>query len=421
MSVPVAPASAISRDETTGGRVVRLLTLSTLFPNPCQPVHGIFVETRLRHLLASGRATARVVAPVPWFPSGRACFGRWATYAGVPAREARDGLAIWHPRYPAIPRFGMSVAPALLYLRLRPVLRRLLDAAPADLIDAHYFYPDGVAAALLGREFGLPVVITARGTDLNLIPAHPLPRAQIAWAARQAAACITVCAALAEPLRALGVPESKLIVLRNGVDLARFRPQDRTAARAGLGLAGPTLLSAGQLIERKGHHLIIDALAALPGFRLLIAGGGPDREALAARADRAGVADRVRFLGELPQADLPRVYSAADALVLASSREGWANVLLESMACGTPVVATNVWGTAEAVTAPAAGLLVGERSAASLADGIARLFAALPDRAATRRYAEGFSWQDTTQGQLDLFDRVLATAALQADRRPVPA
>jgi len=164
----------------------------------------------------------------------------------------------------------------------------------------------------------------------------------------------------------------------------------------------------GLLIERKGHHLIIDALRQLPEATLLIVGGGPDRGALEARAQAGGLAGRVRFLGEVPQQALPDIYSAADALVLASSREGWANVLLEAMACGTPVVASDVWGTREAVGGPEAGVLMRERSAEGVAEGVRALFAALPDRAGTRRYAEHYGWDATTNGQIELFNRVLA-------------
>lgn len=397
--------------------MLRILTFSTLFPNPGQPVHGVFVESRLRHLVASGGVEAWVVAPVPWVPPPSLRFGAlstrwgdWGRYAMAPAYEERHGNRIWHPRYPVIPRVGMVLAPLLLYAWTRRLVRRLAAEADFDLIDAHYFYPDGVAAALVARELGKPLVITARGTDINLIPAHALPRMQIQWAARQAAGVITVCDALKRALIELDVPERKVRVLRNGVDLDAFRPLDREAARAALGVSGPVLVSVGLLIERKGHGQIIDALRDLPGFTLLIVGGGPDHDDLQARAHAAGVADRVRLLGELPQSRLPEVYSAADALVLASSREGWANVLLEAMACGTPVIASDVWGTKEVVTAVEAGVLMAERSAAGVVDGVRRLFSALPDRPATRLHAERFSWEATTRGQHDLFGSILSVA-----------
>ncbi|MBC7908751.1 MAG: glycosyltransferase family 4 protein [Rhodospirillaceae bacterium] len=376
----------------------RVLTFTTLYPNAAQPVLGVFVENRLRHLAASGEVQAQVVAPVPWFPVASPVFGQWGKYAGAPKFEDRHGLRIWHPRYPVLPKIGMTIAPALLYAWTLPLVRRL----KFDVIDAHYFYPDGVAAAMLARTLGKKLVITARGTDLNLIPRYRLPRAQIRWAAQTAAGICTVCAALKAPLLEMGIPESKIRVLRNGVDLEGFRLMERAKPDA------TTLLSVGLLIERKGHHLVIEALTHLPGTRLMIAGGGPMRDELEALARRLGVSDRVRFLGEVPHDRLAEIYTSADALVLASSREGWANVLLEAMACGTPVVATDIWGTAEVVASPEAGVLVAERSAAAIAQGVQRLLAALPDRRATRLYAERFGWEPTTQGQLDMFREVLA-------------
>jgi glycosyltransferase involved in cell wall biosynthesis len=149
----------------------------------------------------------------------------------------------------------------------------------------------------------------------------------------------------------------------------------------------------GSLIERKGHDLVIEALRGRPGWRLLIAGSGPLRAELLALARRTGVADRVRFLGEVPHARLPNLYAAADVLVLASSREGWANVLLEAMACGTPAVATDVNGTCEVLASAAAGRLIRTRTAEAVAEAVSAIEAAPPRRSATRRYAEQFDWQ----------------------------
>jgi glycosyltransferase involved in cell wall biosynthesis len=391
---------------------IRLLTFSTLYPNAAQPNHGVFVENRLRQLLAGGAARSTVLAPVPWFPFASERFGAWAAFARAPGTETRHGIAVHHPRFPVIPRVGMNLAPWLLFRAALPALRRLLAAGLTfDAIDAHYVYPDGVAAVWLGRALGRPVVITARGTDVNLIPRYAMPRRLIRGAIAGAAALIAVSGALREALIGLGAPAEKVTVLRNGVDTALFRPPaDRAAARAALGLAGPTLISVGHLIERKGHHLAIEALADLPGWSLLIVGEGPERPRLAALAAQPGLAGRVRLLGARPHAELPGLYGAADALVLASSREGWANVLLEAMACGTPVVASDIWGNPEVVRAPEAGRLV-PREAAAIAAGVRDLAAAAPDRAATRAYAEAFGWGPTTDGQLALFRRVIGGAA----------
>ena len=394
---------------------MKIVTFTTLYPNQEKPGHGVFVETRLRHLVASGRVEARVVAPVPWFPSQHPRFGQYAGFARVPRREQRHGLDVQHPRYLLLPKFGMSSAPLLLAQCGKKVLGRMLDEGyDFDLIDAHYFYPDGVAAAMLGKYFNKPVVITARGSDISLLPQYRVPRHLIRWAAARADGVVTVCQALKDEMVALGVDPARITPLRNGVDLQLFQPGDRARQRAALGLDGYTLLCVGHLVPLKGQHLVIEALASLPGVTLLIAGAGPERERLEQLAAALGVGARVRFLGALPQPSLPAVYGAADAMVLASSREGWANVLLEAMACGTPAIASRVWGTPEVVAAPPAGLLMQERSAAGVVQAVQALRQAAPERAATRRYAEQFSWDATTAGQLRLFDAVLQRRAQQA-------
>lgn len=390
------------------GDTLNILTFTTLFPNSIQPNHGVFVENRLRHLLATQRVTARVLAPVPWpwFPSTAQHFGRIANAGRTPAREVRNGVEIDHPRYLLVPKFGVSVAPTLLYVASLRFLRdRPVDF---DLIDAHYFYPDGVAAILLGRTLKKPVVITARGTDINLLPKFSLPRRQIQFAARHAAGLIAVSQALKDALVELGISAERITVLRNGVDLELFRPGDREAIRAKLQIDGPTLLSVGHLIERKGHDITISALARLQGYTLLIAGEGPERTRLEELARDLCVEDRVKFLGSVPHEHLPDYYAAADALVLASSREGWPNVLLESMACGTPVVASAVWGNPEVVSDKAAGVLMRSRTPQDLVDAVELLFRDLPARAATRAFAEAHGWKETSAGQLRLFEKILS-------------
>ncbi len=388
---------------------IRTLLFSTLYPNVEQPRHGIFVENRLRNLVADCPVEAEVVAPVPWFPLRSPRFGTWGTLARVPQREKRHGFQVAHPRYPVVPRVSWRVAPWLLYSAMRGHVRRLISARPRfDIIDAHYVYPDGVAALLLGREFDLPVVVTARGNDLSLLPHSALPRAFIRWGLPRFDATVGVCDALRAAAVDLGAPAERTATLRNGVDTEIFSPESVLESKARLRVGPKVLLSVGHLIERKGNHLTLQALAALPAdWQLLLLGDGPEEHALKKIARDLGIQERVRFEGAVPQAELRWYYSAADALVLASSREGWANVLLESMACGTPVVATAVWGTPEVVASPAAGVLIEDRSAAGIEAGVRRLFANPPDRAETRRYAEQFSWKATSQGQYELFQEVI--------------
>jgi glycosyltransferase involved in cell wall biosynthesis len=401
-------------------RPIRTVLFSTLYPSAARPIHGIFVETRLRELLSTGAVQTRVVAPVPWFPSTHERFGEYGHMARTPRREQRHGVEVRHPRYLLLPKIGMNLAPLALAISAAPAMQALIDEGfDFDLIDAHYYYPDGVAAALLARHFRKPLAITARGTDLNLIPQHALPRRMIRWAAGRAEASIGVCAALVDVLRGWGIADSRLHVMRNGVDLRRFHPEPPAAARLQLGIEGaPVLLSVGHLIERKGHHLLIGALPMVlqrhPQARLLIVGEGPERASLEAQVIALGLQSRVTLTGALPNDTLATWYSAADVLILASSREGWANVLLEAMACGTPVVATRIWGTPEVVSTDDVGLLVEQRSSEGLAASLLQMLESPRDRGRVRRYAEGFGWEQTSQAQVSLFRELVQSREVTA-------
>ncbi len=398
-----------------GKTFMRVLLFSTLYPSAARPSHGIFVENRLKQVMAMAEKTGtpldvRVIAPVPWFPFKAERFGEYARFANTPETENRHGIQVKHPSYLLPPKVGMTYAAHSLANCLRKSISDLKkEGFVPDLIDAHYYYPDGVAAAKVAQEEAIPFVVTARGTDINLIPQYPAQRRMIMQATRAAAQSITVCQALKDEMVALGADQHKITVLRNGVDLKLFQPTDKEQSREALGLKRKTLLSVGHLIERKGHHLIIEAMADLPDYDLLIAGIGPEESHLKKLAADKGVVDRVTFLGQVPHNNLKDIYSAVDALILASSREGWPNVLLETMACGTPAIATPVWGSGEVITAPEAGRLTEDRSAPAIVNAVKDLFQNLPSQTDTRLYAEQYSWDETAKGVLNVFKNALVT------------
>jgi teichuronic acid biosynthesis glycosyltransferase TuaC len=425
------PLSAYAQPHAA--KPLRVLLFSTLYPSSARPLHGIFVETRLRELLRHGQAQAqlpeqaqgreiqaRVVAPVPWYWSKDASHGKYAAMANTPLRETRNGIDVRHPRFFTVPKIGMYTAPLMLALGARQALADIQrEGFDFDLIDAHYYYPDGVAAALLARWFGKPLVVTARGSDVNLIPNHTVPRKFIQWAARRAQASIGVSAALVERMRQLQFDVSRLHAMRNGVDATRFSPLPADKMRAELGISGaPVVLTVGNLHEHKGQPLVLAAFAQLVKQQaqtwskatLWIVGEGPDRALLQRSISDLGLGTQVRLVGSVPNAELARWYSAADLLVLASSREGWPNVLLEAMACGTPVVATAVGGIPEVVANRHVGRLVTQRSADGFAAAMQELLAAQLSRAEVRRYAEGFGWDHTSAQQLALFNNLVAAS-----------
>ncbi len=386
---------------------MNLLTYTTLYPSAVSPQHGIFVENRLRRIVATGEASARVVAPVPWFPFTGDVFGRYGTLARFDTVEERFGIEIDHPRYLSIPKVGMNLAPWLLYRGTVDRVRRHVGEAGAVLIDAHYFYPDGVAAAMIGRVLGRPVVITARGSDINLIADHAGPRRQILAAARQSAAVIAVSDALRRRMIDIGIDERRIHVLRNGVDLEMFSPVPGDQARAMLGIERPAMVAVGNVLSTKGQDIAVRALTLIPDIDLVVVGAGPQEREFQRLAGQLGISDRVRFAGRIPQAELKYWFSAAEFSVLASVREGWPNVLLESMACGTPVIASNVGGVPEIIASPEAGRIMAQRTPEALAAAVRDLRANPPGRDATRAWAAKFDWASTVERQIALYRDIL--------------
>lgn len=387
---------------------LRTVLFSTLYPSAARPGHGIFVETRLRQLLRTGAVETRVVAPVPWFPSDSDRFGKWAAYAATPKFERRHDVDVWHPRYVLAPKVSMSIAPLSLAMGAYPTVRRLLQQEDFDFFDAHYYYPDGAAAALLSLWFGKPFVITGRGTDLNLIPDFAVPRAWIRWTERKAACSILVSDALKHRLAALGGDPSKMRVIRNGVELDRFRPvpKDECARRLELP-KGRWIVSVGNLVPEKRHHIAIEALRRLPAdVGLLLVGDGADRKRLEELARDAAVTERVVFAGRRPQDELPYWYGAAELLLLCSEREGWPNVLIEALACGTPVVAAAVGGVPEIVKSDVAGRMLTVVDPDAAAAAVLEILTARPDRAEVRAYAARFDWKEAIGEQLELFREI---------------
>ena len=400
---------------------MRILTLSTLYPNAAMPVHGVFVETRLRHYLSLGAAEARVVAPVPWFPFGHPAFGKYGAFGRAPRSEFRAGIQVDHPRYFLPPKVGMTYASLGLDRCFEQAAREIEASGWSfDLIDAHYLYPDGVAAARAARVLGKPYVLTARGSDVTLIPDYPRQKRMILKAICDSETTICVADALKEELVRLGAPREKLATLRNGVDLERFQETGRDAMRERLGVSGPLAVSVGHLIDRKGHDIAIRTVRLVEDLTLLIIGDGPEHGALRRLAESEGVADRVLFQPPLEQSALAQYYAAADALILASSREGWPNVLLEAMACGTPAVAAPVWGCGEVIRSPDAGMLAEDRTPEAFASAVKAVLARGTPRGAVRAYAEGFSWEETARGLDRLFCAVKAKAERTAAIRQAP-
>jgi len=393
---------------------VKILVCTTLFPNPQEPNKGTFLAQRVRHLAALPEVELRIVAPVPWFPDLGVLrrFERWHRFARVPREEHHEGIPVLHPRFLVTPRVGMRWYGRTLEKALLPVLRRLRARFPFDVLDAHYLYPDSFAALRAARRLGLPCVVTARGTDAHTFSRFRAIRPLLARTLREADSVCAVSRALAATLREI-VPDLEVTVVPNGVDCARFAPVERSRARERLGLdaRGRWLLAVGRLTPVKGHDVLLGAMRRLGerGRRagLLLVGAGKEREPLERMARREGLNGQVRFVGELRHDELADWYSAADVVCLASHREGWPNVLMEALACGTPVVSTRVGGAPEIVEREELGLLVPPADPDALAAALEAALDRRWDRAAIRGHVEARSWEATARQAHEILQRVV--------------
>jgi len=362
--------------------MLRVLTLSTLFPDASRPNFGVFVERQAAALAARPEVEVRVVAPIG-LPPGLVWLPHYRALAGLPRREPWHGLAVERPRFAVLPGTGGRFHAGALARALRPVLAQVRRAFAFDVIDASFFFPDGPAAVALGRELGVPVSIKARGADIHHWGRTAATRAQVLAAGRAADGLLAVSEALSDDMVALGMPAAR--VHRTGVDQARFRPVERAPGP-------PLVVSLGALIPRKGHDVVIRAVARLPGVRLTVAGEGPERGALERLIAELGVGDRVRLAGSVAHGALPALLAGADVMALASASEGLANAWVEALACGTPVVVTEAGGARELVRSPEAGRVVA-RDPAAFAAAIGALLAAPPPRGAVRATVSDYNWE----------------------------
>jgi glycosyltransferase involved in cell wall biosynthesis len=392
--------------------VKRVLSLATLYPNAAAPRFGTFVARSLEALAARGDWDVTVINPIGVPPIA---LGRYAALKAAAVGRVERGVSVHRQTFPLIPKLGGRINPALIARSVLPLARRLQAAAPFDLVDAQFFYPDGPAAARIAAALGLPLSIKARGADIHYWGARPFAHRQILAAGAQAAGLLAVCGALAEDMAAIGLPREKIALHYTGLDRDRFRPlqhpqlRRRLARELAIDLpeGAPILATIGALIPRKGQALVIEALSHLPGdTRLLLVGSGADAAALQSLALGRGVAERVHFLGSLDHDLVPLVLSAADAMVLPSSSEGLANAWVEALACGTPLVITDAGGAREVVTAPDAGRIVA-RDPLAIADGVRALLTDPPQREDVAALADRFSWRANAEALARYYERLV--------------
>jgi glycosyltransferase involved in cell wall biosynthesis len=386
-------------------RRLRILSYTTLFPSPARPMRGLFVARRLAQIGRSEDVT--VVAPVPLGLEPK---------DDANAAPAFDGIRVIHPRYWLPPGWAQPWHDRLLYAQTRSSVRSL-GAGAFDLVDAQYAYPDGSAARMLAERLGKPYVLTVRGSDLHVLASDPSRRRSIRETLHRAAAVVAVSRPLARLAEELGTDPSRVHWIPNGVDRTEFHPRSRSEARRTLGwdLGRPSVLFVGRLDPIKGVRLLLESIeelrrAGLPDVACYLAGDGPLRGEVGRRVAERGLERTVILLGPVRPDRLVLCYAAADLLCLPSVSEGSPNVVLESLATGTPVVAADVGDVAELLEGAAGGAVVRERTAPGFAEGMRSVLARSWNPETTAAIVASRGWDRVAAAQIDVYRSVLGAA-----------
>ncbi len=382
---------------------MRVLVIASAYPTPRRPSFGLPVHYWVRHI--AHHCPVVVLAPIPWFP-----FNRWLRgpeRAEAPFLDTRDGLLIYYPRFLSVPALLKCLDGLFCFLCLLPLVAWLRLRSPFDLIDAHFSYPGGVAAVLLGKTFRRPAITTLRGSHDIRHASYRLRRFQISFVLYNAARVIAVSDSLRQFASELGTPPEHIRVIRNGVDASRFKPGDRGHARRALDLPvnSTILLSVGNLVEGKGHHRVLELLPRLlertPTLLYVAIGahvpGDAYPQLLHRLVDQHRLHDHVRILSVRPHHEIPLWMAAANLFCLATRMEGWCNALTEALACGLPVITTRVGGNTELVTEGRDGFLVSFWDASGFAEAIIRALEITWNVAEISERARVHGWERTAE------------------------
>lgn len=391
---------------------MNILVFTSLYPNHIFPTHGIFIKERITHLAHHRNCKVKIVAPVPYYPKVK--LGWRQAFAQITNYEIIDGIEVYHPKYLMTPKVGMVFYGLLMFLSSLSCIAKIRRRFNFDLIDAHYVYPDGFAAALTAKVFKVPLTISARGSDINRYARMFGIRSFLRFVLLKADRIICVSKALKKEIIRLQVPEEKITVVPNGVDFEKFKSISKTTARKNLGLPDKKkiILYVGRLDANKGVDLIIRSLKNInretkeKDAHLIIAGNGQAYNKLEDLTNSLNLSKQVLFVGSVPHNELYQWYSAADVFCLPSKMEGWPNVIMEAMACGIPVVATPVGGIPEIITSDKVGLLT-QRSIAKISKTLNIALQVHWDSNQIKKHAERYTWLAVADAVYNIFELAL--------------
>lgn len=341
--------------------------ISNLYPNCVETTKGLFIKQLTDSI--SDKASVTVIAPLPFNPLDLLRGG-----SPIPAKEIIDDIEVYHPRYIVIPKMLRSLTGRFFYWGIKGILKKLIDQGKADILSAHWMYPDGYGAVLAAKKFNKPIAVHALGCDINEYTKFKIRRKLITHALTESNVNIVKSQKLKDKITSLGVSEDKTKVILNGVDQNKFKrtKQEQARERLNLNYKKKYVLFIGNFQIEKGLANLIDAVNIIreEDFHLLVIGGGPLESQIKQQITELKLGDKITLIGRVEHNQIPDYLSAADTLCLPSLREGCPNVVLESLSSGTPVIASDVGAVPDIVSKPEWGVIVKPDSAPALAQGI---------------------------------------------------
>lgn len=394
--------------------MMNVVVLSNLYPNPDSRDRGVFTFQIVKHL--QSLCDVRVVCPLPYFPRWKMLrrFRKWAVFSSVPSRYEYEGTAVFSPKYPMLPKVSESVHASLMCIPVLYCLRKLNEDKRIDLVNVHYLYPDAVAAVWACRILGLPVVVTALGSDVHYYSELPWIGSLIKTAVKRADVATAVSEELSMRIRRWGIDGRKVVTVPNGVDLSLFAVKDKVSCRQKLALPEDChiILFIGRLSREKGFDLLIKSISGLkrtsaPNFRVVVVGDGPERKALEKEIADEGLGELFDFRGVQDHSTVSDWLGGADLLCLPSLREGSPNVVLESLASGRPVVASRVGGIPYMVEEDRNGMMFSAGDVQNLSEKLRSALTRDWDPLTIRDSVSSKSWHAIVGQYCDLFSDVV--------------
>jgi teichuronic acid biosynthesis glycosyltransferase TuaC len=390
----------------------KVLVLSRNYPNKATPILGLWVEGLVKHV--SRLCEIKVIAPTPYCPPLPG-LNEFTKFRSIERKRNSDGVEIFHPRFLTGPGYSTyNLEGSAYYWSIRQQVDRLREEFPFDLVHANFGYPDGVVAAKLAARYNVPFIITEHASWIPWMNDYPQVRRQAVWAASRCAYHIAVSNFARQTIAHFTGETKKLCIVPNGVDTNVFKP-------LGVGeQKNPNqILYVGLMRHVKGIDVLLHALSRLvkqqPELKLILVGGGVYRDyqtqvsALHRLAQELGIAKNVEFAGIKTPDEVARYMRESALLVLPSRKETFGAVLIEALACGTPIVATKCGGPEDIVN-ERVGRLVEKEDAGALANAIADVITERQnfDPNELRDYVlNNFAWQQIARQTFDLYSKAI--------------